>query len=69
MHQNISCYFISSLVVKLSCEHLLLDGGGGRSLAIRRENGLHHTAERTRASSTQPDLQKKTNTAPQATRL
>ncbi|GAU28284.1 hypothetical protein TSUD_256120 [Trifolium subterraneum] len=38
---------------------------GGRSLAIRRENGLHHTAERTRASSTQPDLQKQINTAPQ----
>jgi hypothetical protein len=46
------------LVVKLSCKHLFLDGGGGRSLAIGRENGLHHTAERNRASSTQPDLQK-----------
>ncbi|XP_045829849.1 GBF-interacting protein 1-like [Trifolium pratense] len=43
-----------------------LDGGGGRNLAIRRENGFQHTAERTRASSAQPDLQKKTNTGAQA---
>jgi hypothetical protein len=46
------------LVVKFSCKHLLLDGGGGRSLAIGRENGLHPTVERNSASSTQPDLQK-----------
>lgn len=43
-------------------------GGGGRNLPIRRENGVHHIAERTHASSTQPDLQKNTNAAPQASR-
>nr|XP_012568729.1 GBF-interacting protein 1-like isoform X3 [Cicer arietinum]XP_012568730.1 GBF-interacting protein 1-like isoform X4 [Cicer arietinum] len=42
------------------------DGGGGRNLAVRRENGIHRTAERTHATSTQPDLQKRTNTAPQS---
>jgi len=48
---------------------LLDGGGGGRNLPIRRENGVHHIAERTHASSTQPDLQKNTNAAPQASRL
>lgn len=63
---KIAFYFISSLVVPFSCKHLWLDGGGGRNLAVRRENGIHRTAERTHATSTQPDLQKRTNTAPQS---
>ncbi|KAK7299914.1 hypothetical protein RJT34_10743 [Clitoria ternatea] len=46
------------------------DGGGGRNLAIRRENGVNHTAERSHAPSNQPVLQKaKTNAASQATRV
>ncbi|CAK8539076.1 unnamed protein product [Lathyrus sativus] len=45
------------------------DGGGGRNFANRRENGVHHIAERTNVSSTQSDLQKITNTPPQASRL
>ncbi|XP_050903828.1 GBF-interacting protein 1 [Lathyrus oleraceus] len=43
------------------------DGGGGRKLAIQRENGVH-IAEKTNGSSTQSDLQKITNTPPQASR-
>lgn len=69
MNHRISCYFSSSLVVTLCCKYLLLDGGGVRNLAIRRENGVNHIAERIHTPSTLPDLQKKTNTAPQATRL
>ncbi|KAK7276984.1 hypothetical protein RIF29_18133 [Crotalaria pallida] len=47
------------------------DGGGGRrSPAIRRENGVNHIAERSHAPSTQPVLQKtKTSTTSQATRV
>ncbi|XP_061337604.1 GBF-interacting protein 1-like isoform X2 [Gastrolobium bilobum] len=45
------------------------DGGGGRNLAIRRENGVNHIAERIHGPFTQPDLQKKTNTASQAMRV
>ncbi|KAL5101128.1 hypothetical protein RYX36_005455 [Vicia faba] len=44
------------------------DGGGGRNFANRRENGVHHIAERTNVSSTQTDLQKISNTPPQASR-
>ncbi|KAJ1410819.1 UBA-like superfamily [Sesbania bispinosa] len=44
------------------------DGGGGRNLSIRRENGVNHIAERNHVPSTQPDLQKKANTASQAAR-
>ncbi|KAK7320300.1 hypothetical protein VNO77_29645 [Canavalia gladiata] len=45
-------------------------GGGGRNLAIRRENGVNHIAERSHAPFTQPVLQKtKTSTTPQATRV
>ncbi|RDY08097.1 GBF-interacting protein 1 [Mucuna pruriens] len=47
-----------------------IDGGGGRNLANRRENGVNHIAERSHALSTQPVLQKtKTNTTSQATRV
>ncbi|XP_057440983.1 GBF-interacting protein 1-like isoform X2 [Lotus japonicus] len=46
----------------------LPDGGGGRSLAIRRENGVNHTVERIRAPSTHQDLLKKNNTASQGRR-
>ncbi|XP_027329681.1 GBF-interacting protein 1-like isoform X2 [Abrus precatorius] len=46
------------------------DGGGGRNLAIRRENGVNHNAERNHAPSTQPVLQKtKTSTTSQTTRV
>ncbi|KAK7371899.1 hypothetical protein VNO80_05266 [Phaseolus coccineus] len=46
------------------------DGGGGRNIANRRENGVNHIAERSHAPSTQPVLQKtKTNTASQVTRV
>lgn len=56
-------------LLPLSCIPLLLDGGGGRNLANRRENGVHHIAERSHTPSTQPVLQKtKTNTTSQATR-
>ncbi|CAL0309736.1 unnamed protein product [Lupinus luteus] len=34
------------------------NGGGGRNLASRRENGINHIAERSRESSTQPVSQK-----------
>ncbi|XP_020225023.1 GBF-interacting protein 1-like [Cajanus cajan] len=45
------------------------DGGGGRNLANRRENGVSHIAERSHAPPTQSVLQKtKTNTS-QATRV
>jgi len=68
MNLQISCYFIS-LSVSPSCKCLLLDGGGGRNIANRRENGVNHIAERSHAPSTQPVLQKtKTNTASQVTR-
>ncbi|CAL0335068.1 unnamed protein product [Lupinus luteus] len=34
------------------------DGGGGRKLASRRENGIHNITERSRERSSQPGLQK-----------
>ncbi|KAK7386019.1 hypothetical protein VNO78_32064 [Psophocarpus tetragonolobus] len=47
------------------------DGGGGRNLANRRENGVNHIAERGHVPSTQSALSQKTktNTTSQATRV
>ncbi|MED6218585.1 hypothetical protein PIB30_028023 [Stylosanthes scabra] len=46
------------------------DGGGGRNVAMRRENGVNHNAERSHVPSSQPVLQKtKANAASQVTRV
>ena len=70
MLQQVSCHFIDVLVVTLSCKYLFLDGGGGRNLASRRENGVNHSAERGHEPSTWPVSQKpKNNIKSQATRF
>ncbi|MED6218584.1 hypothetical protein PIB30_028022 [Stylosanthes scabra] len=46
------------------------DGGGGRNVGMRRENGVNHNAERSHVPSSQPVLQKtKANAASQVTRV
>ncbi|XP_014504993.1 GBF-interacting protein 1-like [Vigna radiata var. radiata] len=46
------------------------DGGGGRNIANRRENGVNHIAERSHGPSTQPVSHKtKTTTTSQVTRV